>query len=120
MAKKILVVDDEKDIITELEFILRKKGFEVITAANGKEALELVKVNKPDLVILDLFMPIVGGVQFGKELKTNNETKNIPVILLTASVDNVEEKRIECMADAYVLKPFDYREVMEKIYKFLK
>lgn len=119
MAKTILVVDDEKDILTELEFILRKKGFEVITAVNGQQALGLVKKSKPDLIILDLFMPIVGGVQFGKEIKTNAETKNIPVILLTASVDNVEEKRIECMADAYVLKPFDYREVMEKIYKLI-
>jgi len=119
MAKTILIVDDEKDILTELEFILRKKGFEVVTAANGQQALELVKKNKPDLIILDLFMPIVGGVQFGKEIKTSAETKNIPVILLTASVDNVEEKRIECMADTYVLKPFDYREIMEKIYKLI-
>ena len=120
MAKKILVVDDEKDIIKELEFILRKKGFEVITAENGQVALELVKTNKPDLVLLDLFMPICGGVQFGIEFKTNKETKNIPVILLTASADNIEEKRIECMADAHVLKPFDYKEVMEKIYKLIK
>ncbi|MFA6281603.1 MAG: response regulator [Candidatus Omnitrophota bacterium] len=119
MPKTILVVDDEKDILTELQFILRKKGFEVVMAANGKEALELVKKNKPDLIILDLFMPVVGGVQFGKELKADAETKNIPVILLTASADNVEEKRIECMADAYVLKPFDYKEVIEKIYKLI-
>jgi len=120
MAKTILVVDDEKDILTELEFILRKKGFEVVTAVNGREALELVKKSKPDLIILDLFMPVVGGVQFGKELKASDETKNIPVILLTASADNVEEKRIECMADAYVVKPYDYREVLEKIYEYLK
>jgi two-component system alkaline phosphatase synthesis response regulator PhoP len=119
MAKKILVVDDEKDIIRELEFILLKKGFEVITAENGQAALDLVKTNKPDLVLLDLFMPVCGGVQFGKEFKTNSETKNIPVILLTASADNIQEKKIECMADDYALKPFDYKEVMKKIYKFL-
>lgn len=119
MAKKILVVDDEKDIIKELEFILRKSGFEVITAQNGKEALELVKVNKPDLVLLDLFMPVAGGAQFGQEFKTNSETKDVPVILLTASADNIEERKVECMADDYVLKPFDYKEVLQKIHKFL-
>ncbi len=120
MAKKILIVDDEKDIIKELEFILRKKGFEIVTAANGKEALELVKINKPDLVLLDLFMPVFGGVQFGKEFKANSETKNIPVILLTASADNIEAKKNECLAEDYILKPFDYKEVIEKINKFLK
>jgi len=119
MMKKILVVDDEEDILKEVTFILRKKGFEVLCAADGKEALEIATQQNPDLILLDLFLPIFDGTVVGKRLKTSDAFKHIPIILLTASADNIEEKRDECMADDYILKPFDYKELLEKLSKFL-
>ena len=120
MSKKILVVDDESDILKEVTFILQKHGFTVHTGVNGKEAIELAEKFKPDLIILDVFMPCVSGSEAGKIIKQRGDLKHIPIILLTASVDNIEEKRIECMAEDYVFKPFDYRELLKKIDKLIK
>lgn len=120
MNKKILVVDDETDILKELSFILEKKGFTVYTGINGKEAVALAVKFKPDLIILDLFMPYVSGVDAAKTIKARGDLKGIPIILLTASIDNIEEKKTECMADDYIFKPFDYQELLQKIYKLIK
>ena len=120
MGKKILVVDDESDILKEVAFILQKYGFTVQTGVNGKEAIELAEKFKPDLIILDVFMPCVSGSEAGKIIKQHDELKHIPVILLTASIDNIEEKRVECMADDYIFKPFDYQELLKKINKLIK
>ncbi len=120
MSKQILVVDDESDILKEVSFILQKKGFTVYTGVNGKEAIELAAKIKPDLIILDVFMPCVDGIEAGKAIKNNKELKHIPIILLTASVDNIEDKRIECQADEYIFKPFDYQELLKKIDKLIQ
>ncbi|MDD4955029.1 MAG: response regulator [Candidatus Omnitrophica bacterium] len=120
MNKKILVVDDESDILKEVSFILERKGFTVYTGVNGKEAIELAERFKPDLIILDVFMPCVSGSEAGKVIRENEELKHIPIILLTASIDNIEAKRMECMADDYIFKPFDYKELLKKIEKLIK
>ena len=120
MSKKILLVDDESDILKEISFILQKKGFTVFTGVNGKEAIELAEKVRPDLIILDIFMPCVSGSEAGKAIKQQCHLKHIPIILLTASIDNIEEKRLECMADDYVFKPFDYQELLKKIDKLIK
>ncbi len=119
MKHKILVVDDEPDILHEVSFILEKKGFEVITAEDGQQALDRVKDNRPDLIVLDLWLPLVDGIQVGQTLKGCEQTKDIPIILLTASADNIEMKVKEALVDDYLLKPFDYHELLSKVESFL-
>ncbi len=82
--KTVLIVDDEPDIVSYLEMILQDNGYETLTAANGNEALEMARSKKPDLVTLDISMPEASGTRFYKELKTDPETKDIPVIIVTA------------------------------------
>jgi CheY-like chemotaxis protein len=120
MNKKIVVVDDEPDILKEVSFILEKHGFTVYAGVNGQEAIALAEKIKPDLIILDVFMPCVSGLEAGKIIKQREGLKHIPIILLTASIDNIEEKRLECMADDYVFKPFDYHELLKKITELIK
>jgi CheY-like chemotaxis protein len=83
MAKKILIIDDEKDMRTYLRTLFRKAGYETETAANGDEGLELAKTCKPDLITLDVLMPKKSGVKAYRQLRTGAETKDIPVIVLT-------------------------------------
>lgn len=82
--KKVLIVDDEPDVVSYLEMIFQDNGFDTDTAANGKEALEKVRSSPPDLVTLDISMPEASGTRFYKELKTDPELKPIPVIIVTA------------------------------------
>jgi CheY-like chemotaxis protein len=82
--KKVLIVDDEPDVVSYLEMIFQDNGFDTDTAANGNEALEKVRRNPPDLVTLDISMPEASGTRFYKEVKTDPELKGIPVIIVTA------------------------------------
>ena len=84
MKKKILIVDDEPDIVSYLEMLLQDQGYETATAGNGKEALEAVKRDRPDLVTLDISMPEASGTRFYKEMRTDPELSKIPVIIVTA------------------------------------
>lgn len=84
MKKKILIVDDEPDIVSYLEMILQDNGFETATAGNGNEALEAVKKDRPDLVTLDISMPEASGTRFYKEMRTDPELSSIPVVIVTA------------------------------------
>ncbi len=103
---KILVVDDEVDITDTLKILLERRGFEVITANSGKEALEKVKKEKPDVVLLDVMMPDMSGWDVCKKIKEDNETKDIPVIMLTILFGEEERKKsFEVKADAHIEKP---------------
>ncbi len=84
MSKKILIVDDEPDIVSYLEMVLQDQGYETTTAGNGNEAMEAVKQNRPDLVTLDITMPEASGTRFYKEIRTDPELAGIPVIIVTA------------------------------------
>jgi len=84
MKKKILVVDDEPDVITYLETLLNQAGFEVISAGDGKEGLDRAKKEKPDLVLLDLLMPKNTGVDFYRKMRKDHEVANTPVIIVSA------------------------------------
>ncbi len=84
MKKKILIVDDEPDIVSYLEMVLQDQGYETITAGNGNEALEAVKRDRPDLVTLDITMPEASGTRFYKEIRLDPELSSIPVIIVTA------------------------------------
>lgn len=120
MAKRILVVDDEPDILKVVLFRLKKLGYDLSSATNGIEAIDSVRNNKPDLILLDLRIPVLDGVEVAKRLKADNSTRNIPIIIVTASTHQVEEKAKECKADDYITKPFSPDELIEKVEKFLK
>ena len=94
MAKeRILIVDDEKNIVSSLTSILSDEGYEVSMSGDGVEALELIQKDPPDLVILDIWLPGMDGIEFAKRLRANSITKNIPVIMLTAK--NEEDNKIK-------------------------
>ena len=120
MAKKILVVDDEPDILKMVTFRLKKEGYEFITAVDGQEALDLINRQRPDLVLLDLRLPVVDGYEVCKRLKTNEDLRQIPVILVTASsAAEIAEKTKDFQADDYLIKPFEPEELLDKIKKFI-
>ena len=117
MAKgRILVVDDEVYIVHILDFSLGMEGYEVVTALDGEQALEKVAQQKPDLIVLDIMMPKLDGYETCKALKSNDDTKDIPVILLSAKGRNVDQKiGFEVGADDYITKPFSPRKLVERI-----
>jgi two-component system alkaline phosphatase synthesis response regulator PhoP len=113
---KILVVDDEIYIVHILDFSLGMEGYEVVTALDGEQALHKVKSDKPDLVVLDIMMPKLDGYETCKILKADPDTKNIPVILLSAKGRNVDQKMgFQVGADDYITKPFSPRKLVERI-----
>lgn len=109
--KKILVVEDEYSINDGLTFALRKEGYEVRSAFNGKEAIELVEIFKPDLVLLDLMLPDIDGFDICKEI-----SKNTYVIMLTARGEIIDKiVGLELGADDYIVKPFEIKEVLVRV-----
>jgi two-component system alkaline phosphatase synthesis response regulator PhoP len=117
MAKgKILVVDDEIYIVHILDFSLGMEGYEVLTALDGEQALEKARQEHPDLIVLDIMMPKLDGYETCKLLKSDDNTKSIPVILLSAKGRNVDQKvGFEVGADDYITKPFSPRKLVERI-----
>jgi len=117
MAKgRILVVDDEIYIVHILDFSLGMEGYEVLTALDGEQALEKARTEKPDLIVLDIMMPKLDGYETCKRLKADADTKDVPVILLSAKGRNVDQKvGFEVGADDYITKPFSPRKLVERI-----
>ncbi|MCX5777484.1 MAG: response regulator [Candidatus Firestonebacteria bacterium] len=116
MIKKILIMDDEPDVRKMVTGRLKKAGFDVIEAANGERGLEMLLSEKPDMVLLDLAMPGLDGAAVCRRIKADNATKNIPVMLFTASIIKpISESAKEMGADDYIAKPFDSKELLEKI-----
>ena len=120
MKKNILVVDDEKDIIDLLSYNLSKEGFAVLSARNGKEALEKVK-HKPDLIILDLMMPEMCGLQVIQEMKKDKATSSIPILILTAKGTETDEiVGLEVGADDYIIKPVKIGKIVARVHAVLR
>ena len=121
MAKeKILIVDDDHDVVEILRSLLSYKGFTVVAVYDGASALSKVKEEKPDLVVLDIMMPGMDGYNVCETIKTDPETKNIPVIMLTAKdMFGDVEKALEKKADWYIAKPYDSKYLVDKINQFL-
>jgi DNA-binding response OmpR family regulator len=116
MKKKILVVDDEDDILQFLELVLREKGYDVVTAAGGQEALTRAQIEKPDLVLLDIMMPQMDGWEVLKLLRVDDETADIPVAMLSARTE--AKDRVQGLQEGaidYICKPFALQELLEKI-----
>ncbi|MEA3221877.1 MAG: response regulator, partial [Thermodesulfobacteriota bacterium] len=114
--KKILVVDDEKDIVELIKFNLIREGFEMITSYNGEDALKLVKGKSPDLIILDLMLPGMDGLEVCRILKRNSSTFSIPIIMLTAKGEETDiVTGLELGADDYIPKPFSIKEIIARV-----
>lgn len=113
MALKILVVDDEQNIVDILESNLLREGYEVLVAYDGEEAVEITKTKKPDLVLLDCMMPGMDGFDVCKIIRQNS---NVPIIMLTAKSEELDKVLgLELGADDYITKPFSVREVLARI-----
>jgi DNA-binding response OmpR family regulator len=118
MAKTIMVVDDEKRLVSVVEAYLSQEGFRIISASNGREALILARQEKPDLIILDIMMPEMDGYEFMRLHRKESET---PIILLTAKVaDDEKVIGLELGADDYITKPFRPRELVARVRAVLR
>lgn len=119
--KKILVVDDEKDLVDILAFNLRREQYEVVTAHDGEKALDVARRDAPDLVILDLMMPGIGGLEVCRRLRGDPRTAKIPVIMLTAKGEETDAViGLAQGADDYVRKPFGVKELMARVAAHLR
>ncbi len=116
MTKKILVVDDEPSILTLLKMNLEMNRYEVLTAENGNDAIQITQAQSPDLILLDLMLPDIDGVSVCQRIRTESATRTIPIIMLTAKTDETDMIiGLEVGADDYITKPFSVREVITRI-----
>ncbi len=114
--KRILLVDDEKDLVETVTFRLEANNYEVIPAYDGQEALEKAKKEKPDLIILDLMLPKMDGYKVCRMLKFDEKYKKIPIILFSARAQETDKKMGEEVgAEAYITKPFEPQALLAKI-----
>ncbi|MCX5714868.1 MAG: response regulator transcription factor [Candidatus Omnitrophica bacterium] len=121
MKEKILIVEDEKDIVKMLEYNLKKEGFRTIAVRYGEDALDLAKREYPDLILLDLMLPGVDGLEVCKILKKEENLSAIPIIMLTAKAQESDKiVGLELGADDYVTKPFSPRELLARIKAVLR
>jgi len=119
--EKILVVDDEPNILELIKFNLENNGFKVITACNGERALEMIKAENPVLILLDVMLPGVDGFELCKIIRRKNETSDIPIILITAKSEEIDKiLGLEIGADDYITKPFSVRELIARVKAVLR
>ena len=120
MRSKILVVDDEPEAVELVEFNLKQAGYEVISAADGAEALTKSRAKKPNLIVLDLMLPEMSGLEVCKTLRRDPATAGIPIIMLTARAAEIDRVLgLELGADDYITKPFSPRELVLRVKKIL-
>jgi two-component system response regulator VicR len=122
MANKIMVVDDEPDVVDLVKLVLESDGFSVVTAYSGKEALDRIDQEMPDLVLLDIMMPQMDGWEVYSRIRANPGTKDIPVAMLTAKSQSID-KMIGLhvvKVDDYITKPFGRSELLERVKRILK
>jgi CheY-like chemotaxis protein len=119
-GEKVLVVDDQADMLELLEASFSMRGYEVVSARNGQEALAMVYQEQPDVVLLDIMMPVFDGYEICRILKNNEKTKHIPIIFMTAKAQKDDiERGFELRADGYVVKPFEPLELTDFTEKIL-
>ena len=121
--KSILIIDDEPDTLTYFSSLLQDEGFETRTAENGDRGIEMVKESRPDLITLDITMPESSGVRCYRELRSNEEWKSIPVVMITGVSEKfrgfISSRRQVPPPDGYLTKPVDEKELLELIHKLL-
>ena len=120
VSKRVLVVDDEPNIVMSLEFLMRRAGFEVSVARNGQEALEKLEGVPPDLLLLDVMMPEFDGYEVCERIRARPEWNATKIVMLTARGREVERERgLALGADAYVTKPFSTRDLVDQVKRML-
>jgi two-component system alkaline phosphatase synthesis response regulator PhoP len=118
---KILIVDDEQDIANLVAYNLEKEGYAIVKAYDGETALTMIKIQKPDMIILDLMLPKMNGLDVCKAIRRNPDTAGLPVIMLTAKGDEVDKIiGLEIGADDYVTKPFSVKELIARVRRILR
>jgi len=121
MAKKVLIADDEPNIVTALEFLLNRRGYDVRVATNGDEALALVESFAPDVVLLDIMMPIKSGYEVCQRMRERPEWQHIKIVMLSAKGREAEvSKGVSLGADLYITKPFSTQQLIESIDGFFE
>jgi DNA-binding response OmpR family regulator len=116
MSKKILVADDEPNIVVALEYLLQHSGYDVLIARDGDDALKQIEAHVPDLVLLDVMMPLRSGYEVCKRIREQPEWRHIKIVMLSAKGRDAEvNKGLAVGADLYVTKPFSTRELVDKI-----
>ena len=118
--KKILIVDDEPNSVMTLEYTFKKSNYEVFIARDGQEALDILKTNFPDVIILDIMMPMVDGFATLEQIRKDDNLQHTKVMFLSAKNKESDiEKGLELGADAYMTKPFSIKKVVEKVEELL-
>lgn len=121
MAKKILIADDEPNIVISLEFLMKREGFDVTVATDGEEAVNRIRGDRPDLVLLDVMMPKKSGFEVCQEIKADPELQSTRILMLTAKGRDTEvSKGLALGADAYMTKPFSTKELVERVRSMLE
>ena len=116
MSKKILVADDEPNIVISLEYLFKREGYTVLVARDGQEALDSITREKPDLVLLDVMMPIKTGLEVLQAVRASDDLRPTKILMLTAKGRDTDiTKGLALGADAYMTKPFSTRELVEKV-----
>lgn len=116
MTKKILIADDEQNIVISLEFLMKREGFQVSLAADGEQALAAIRRDMPDLVLLDVMMPLKSGFEVCQEVKADPALRGVQVLMLTAKGRDAEvAKGLAMGADGYMTKPFSTRDLVAKV-----
>ena len=121
MPKKILIVDDEPSIIVALQFLMEENGYNTLVAFSGEEAMEAVAKHHPDLILLDVMLPVVDGFEVCQRVRENPEWKDTRIVLLTALGSDANiTKGLDLGADAYVIKPFSNADLVAKVKDLLE
>ncbi|MEF8698382.1 MAG: response regulator [Candidatus Accumulibacter sp. UW26] len=121
MSKKILIADDEQNIVISIEFLLRREGFEVLVAGDGEAALAKVRAERPDLVLLDVMMPRMNGFDVCQALRADPDLGATRILMLTAKGRDTEvSKGLGLGADGYMTKPFSTKELLAEVRKLLE
>lgn len=121
MNKKVLIADDEQNIVISLEFLMKREGFEVLVAGDGDEAIRRIRADRPDLVLLDVMMPKKSGFEVCQEVKADPALGGVRILMLTAKGRDTEvAKGLALGADAYMTKPFSTRELVDKVRSMLE
>ena len=120
MAKVILIVEDEPKNLKMLRDLLQASGYATIEATDGKQGVELAKIRKPDLILMDIMMPKMGGLEATQILRVDDTTKNIPILALTScAMKGDKERMLEVGCDGYITKPIDINSFLSEVSKYL-
>ncbi len=116
MSKTILLAEDEPHIVTAVSYLLKRAGFQTLTATDGQQALDMALAESPDVLVLDLMMPKLDGYEVLRRLRADPQGEKLPVLMLTAKSQGIDrEKAFECGADRYMTKPFANAELVAMV-----